>query len=340
MKILKMQSKKSYIIVIVLLTLFIIYLHYATSTGDHSLHNILIELHYIPLFLGALIFGLKGAILTFVFITALYIPYFFVIWSDPFKSVLNMSVHILLSGFFALIAGFLIDLERKHREQSEKNRYLAGLGQVAITIVHDLKNPLITILGRARRIREGKGDINTASQAVIDSAEDMQMTVHDVLDFAKPIQLAFKEVKVKNIINRTCECCRTKAEEKGVKLSINLPADSVNIAIDRHHLERAIINLLCNAIDASGKGQNVIISAEYEKDGLVIRIKDDGSGMDKETLENIFIPFYTKRSTGTGLGMPIAKKIIEGHQGKIHIKSQPGPGTEVIIELPYKQIKG
>ncbi len=329
------NKKKYYIIVIAVFSLFIIYLHYTTSPGDHTSHNILTELHYIPLFLGALIFGLKGAILTFIFITALYLPYFFATWTDPFVSVLNRFVHILLSGLFAFIAGFLVDRERKHREQLEKNRYLAGLGQVATTIVHDLKNPLITILGFARRIRDGKGDINAASQAVINSAEDMQMTVHDVLDFNKPIQLVFKEDEVKNIINRTCECYRTKAEEKGVKLSINLPVNPVNIVIDRHHIERAIVNLINNAIDASSKGQNVIIKAESEKDCLVIRIKDYGSGMDKETLENIFIPFYTKKSTGTGLGMSIAKKIIEGHNGKIHIKSQPGLGTEVIIELPY-----
>ncbi len=330
------NQRKYYIIVIVLLTLIIMYLHLSVTPEDHSLHNILTELHYIPLLLGAIVFGLKGAVLTFIFITVLYLPYFFSTLTDPFFSVMNRLVHILLSGLFAFIAGFLVDRERRHREQSEKDRYLAGLGQVATTIVHDLKNPLITVLGFARRIREGKGDINTASQAVINSAQDMHRTVHDVLDFAKPIRLVFKEDEVRNIINRTCDCCRTKAEEKGVKLSINLPADSVNIAIDRHHIERAIINLISNAIDASSKGQTVTIRAESEKDSLVIRITDYGSGMDKETLENIFVPFYTKKSVGTGLGMSIVKKIIEGHQGKIRIDSQKGLGTEVIIKLPYK----
>ncbi|MEW5745075.1 MAG: ATP-binding protein [Nitrospirota bacterium] len=59
--------------------------------------------------------------------------------------------------------------------------------------------------------------------------------------------------------------------------------------------------------------------------------------MDDEALENIFVPFYTKKSTGTGLGMPIAKKIVEGHQGKLHVTSQPGRGTEIVLELPYKR---
>jgi signal transduction histidine kinase len=69
---------------------------------------------------------------------------------------------------------------------------------------------------------------------------------------------------------------------------------------------------------------------------VVLMVKDHGLGMDKETLENIFIPFYTKKSKGTGLGMSIARKIVDGHQGTIDIHSQPGEGTEVKIELPHK----
>jgi len=68
----------------------------------------------------------------------------------------------------------------------------------------------------------------------------------------------------------------------------------------------------------------------------MVKLEDERSGMDRETLENIFIPFYSKKRKGTGLGMAIVKKIIDGHQGKIHIKSRPHLGTEVMIELPCR----
>ncbi len=329
------DRKKYYIIIIVVSTLLIVYVHYSTTSKNHTLHNIQTELHYIPLLLGALVFGLKGAILTFIFITALYLPYFFATWTDPFLSVTNRLLHILLSGFFAFLAGFLVDRERKHREQSERDRYLASIGQVATTIVHDLKNPLITILGFARRIQEQKGNVDKAAQVIMDSAHNMQRIVYDVLDFAKPIRMALKEEDIRSIINRACDSCRTKAEAREVIFSIDLPADPVNIVIDRFYMERAIVNLVSNAIDAS-KGEKVTVQVVFKKDYLVIRIKDNGSGMDKKTLENIFVPFYTTRSVGTGIGMPIAKKIIEGHEGKIRIDSQVGVGTEIIVELPYK----
>lgn len=86
----------------------------------------------------------------------------------------------------------------------------------------------------------------------------------------------------------------------------------------------------------SAGGQTVTVSVAKSRQFQTIRIKDAGSGMDRETLDNIFVPFYIKKRGGTGLGMAIAKKVIEGHKGKIAVESEAGKGTEVLIELPYK----
>lgn len=329
------KNKKYYIIAIVASALFITYLHYSTVQKVHALHDIYRELYYIPLLIGALFFGLKGAFFTYLFVSALYIPYLVESWTGTFLFETKRLMYLLFAGIFAFIAGFLIDRDRRYREQLEKERYLAGIGQVATTIVHDLKNPLITIQGFARRILESKGNINAAAQAIIDSGQNMERIVHDVLDFAKPIKLDLKEEDARNVVSRACNSCKTKAEEQGVNFSIDLPADPVNIKIDSFHIERAIVNLINNAIEASRKGGNITIAMVHEKKYLVFRIKDQGSGMDRETLDNIFIPFYTKKVGGTGLGIPIAKKIIDGHKGKLHIDSKPGQGTEVTIRLPY-----
>ena len=171
---------------------------------------------------------------------------------------------------------------------------------------------------------------------IIDEAQNMQRIVDGVLDLAKPIRLEVKEAAIIKVINQACESCRTKAEERGVNLSFNHPADPVHIVMDSFSVQRALINVINNAIESSSAGGNVAIGMESEKNDVVIRIKDFGSGMDRETLENIFIPFYSRKDTGTGLGMAIFKKVIEGHYGKIHIESQPGEGSEVAIRLPYK----
>ena len=100
--------------------------------------------------------------------------------------------------------------------------------------------------------------------------------------------------------------------------------------------ERALVNLVDNAIEASGRGQTVVVGVTPGKERVRVVVKDNGPGMDKQTLENIFTPFYTTKPTGTGIGMALTKRIVESHQGAIFINSKPGGGTEVSIELPYR----
>ena len=327
-------NKAYYIVAIAVSTLLITYLHYSTNETIHALHDIYRQLYYIPLVIGALVFGLRGAILSYMFVSLLYLPYMAGTWTGEILFESKRILYLLFSGIFSFLAGYLIDRDTRRKKEMEKERYLAGLGQVSSAIVHDLKNPLVTIEGFARRLQQGKGDSNTAIQAIVDSAKVMKSIVHDVLDFAKPIQLELKEEDAAQVIKKAGELCAGKAEERDVKLSLNIPDVPLSMYLDNVRMQRALANIISNAIEASGRGQDVAVSADRKEDSLLITIKDVGAGMDKEARESLFIPFFTKKSTGTGLGMPIAKKIIEGHKGEISIKSQMAKGTEVIISLP------
>jgi two-component system, NtrC family, sensor histidine kinase HydH len=320
-------------IAVAVITLFITYLHYLSTGAGHALHNIYRELYYIPVLLGALAYGLKGAALSYLFVFALYIPYVIMTWPGTLINETNRLLPLLLQGLFAFIAGYLVDREKTQRTQLEKNRHLTEIGRIAAVIVHDLKNPLIAILGFAERIREGKGKTDTAVRVIIDSAEKMQKIVNGVLDFAGPIQLNRKEEDIRNIVKRGVDSCRMKAEQRGVVVSTDLPPAPVNMSVDSFHMERALVNIITNAIEASARDQSVVLNMTSNKGIITIRIKDQGSGMDAVTLEKIFTPFYTKKSSGSGLGMPIAKKVIDGHRGKIQISSKPGQGTEITIVL-------
>jgi two-component system sensor histidine kinase HydH len=326
-------KERRYLILIATITGLITLLHLLVF-ANYSPLIVLEELYYIPLLLGALWFGLKGALLTYVIVSLLYLPFFFGGWTTSTLGVADRVLHLIFSGVFALSAGFFIDREKKRRQQAERERYLINIGQVASTIVHDLKNPLITILGFARRILEGKGNIDTAAQAITDSAQNMQNIVNDVLDLSKPVQLDLKEEDIRNVVMQACDSCREKAAGGDISLSIDMPDYPMNSLVDSFYMVRALVNLINNAIEASGKGQSVIITVAVKKRHIEIRIKDHGAGMDKETVENIFVPFYTKKIGGTGLGTSITKKIIEGHKGSIRINSTSAEGTDVMIELP------
>ncbi len=332
-----MLEKNKYVVIVsaAAFSIIVTYLHIAVA-GGLSPDVILEELYYLPLLLGALLFGLRGALVIYVFVSLLYLNFFYGISKANLWVWADRLLHLVATGLFAIITGLLVERERKLQRQMEKARYLSSIGQVATTIVHDLKNPLIVILGFAKRIRDGKGNIGGAAQAIIESAENMQRIVHDVLDFSKPIKLELKSEDLCSIVQKASDYCKSKASEKGVFLTVNIPDNAVNNLIDAFALQRALVNLINNGIEASAVGQRVTVSLEPGSRFQKISIKDSGSGMDREVLENIFTPFFTRKRGGTGLGMAIAKKVIEGHEGRILVDSKMGAGTTITIELPQK----
>lgn len=330
--------KKISIIVIASLVLITTYLHYSTIPEIHSLHNIFSEIYYIPVLIGALEFGLTGAVTTYLLVFVLYLPFLLDSWTGLELSEANSLLHIILQGMFAVLAGLLIDRDRARTKQSEKDRYLAGIGQFATTIVHDLKNPLIAIVGFANRMKDGKGKAETSLQCIIDSANHMQKIVHNVLDFAKPVRLELKHDDIGTLIARVCNSCRIKADQKNIIFKITLPDEPAILLMDSLQIERAFANMVSNAIEASGKSEKISIDVVRDNHHVAVKIKDNGSGMDRETIENIFIPFYTTKKKGTGLGMAIARKIITEHKGRILIESTIGAGTEVTAELPHQTV--
>jgi len=331
-----MTKKNYYILFIATITLLTTFLHFATMRKI-SPNVVLEELYYLPLLLGVLRFGLRGAIVTWLFVSAAYLPFFFSPWTTNFPGYVDRGLHLVLSGVVAVVVGLLAERERRTRRQSERERYLAGIGRVATVIVHDLKNPLVSILGFARRISEGKGNSIQAAQTITESAQTMQRIVNEVLDFAKPMQLDLAEGEIGETIQRAVEACRIKAGERGVTLTVKLPPEPISIAMDSFHVQRALVNLIDNAVEASRQGGQVAITAAISRNTVIVTIMDRGTGMGQETLAHLFEPFYTTKSSGTGLGMPIARKIFEEHGGTLAITSKEGVGTEATMRLPCKK---
>ena len=321
-------------VLIGLSVLLIAYLHHSTTYSNPPLHSIYAELHYIPLLLAGLIFGFRGAALTSLLVSLLYGAYILIDWPGASLWVLDNSLHIVFPAMFALLVGFLVDRERRHRRQLEKNLYLSGLGQATAILVHDLKNPLLTIKAVMRRFQHGRISLGEAAGVVDEAVDRAERVMDGALDFAKPLQLNQGEEDALAVVGRLVRACTAKAEDEGIKLTVDAPKQPLTLSVDSVYLERALVNLVNNAIEASQGGQEVVIRLLLRNESATIEIRDHGRGMDKEALENVFIPFYSKKDRGTGLGMAVAKKIIEAHQGRITVASRLGFGTEIGIDLP------
>jgi len=319
--------------IIVIATALVDYLNLVAIRGQ-STHVVLDELYYLPMLLGVVWFGLKGGIATYLLVTVSYLPFLTGAFTATVPRLIDRLLHLVATAAFVIIAGLIAERDRKRHEQAEQDRYFAGIGQASTVIVHDLKNPLISIQGFARRILQGKGDTGQAARVIMDSALTMQRIVNDVLEFARPIRLDLVATDVSQCIRQACDSCLIKSEEHGVTLTAQLPPDPVTRDIDSYMFQRALVNLINNAVEASPSGEEVSVSAAMVRHDLWITIRDQGSCMERETLDNPFTLTYTTKTEGTGFGVPIAKKIIEAHGGRIRIESRKGWGTEVVIELP------
>lgn len=310
----------------------ITYLDHSTPSNQ-PLHSIYAELHHIPLLLAALIFGFRGALLVSLLLSLLFAAYV-ADWHGASLRLVDNSIHIIFPVIFALLIGFLVDLRNAHRKQLEQHRYLSGLGQAAAVLVHDLKNPLLNIKAAMRRCEKGAISLEETATTVRGTLERMEQIMNVALDFSKPLQLNRREEEATSLLRTMLESSTAKAEQEGVKLAISIKEEPLMVMVDQTYLERALVNLVNNAIEASQAGQSVLIRLFKRNDTAVIRIRDWGKGMDKETLRHLFIPFYSKKGSGTGLGMAVARKIVEEHGGRITVSSRPAAGTKIAIYLP------
>jgi two-component system, sporulation sensor kinase D len=223
----------------------------------------------------------------------------------------------------------------EERRRSEKQ---ALLGSMLSTVVHDMKNPLSGITGFAQLIKRRVQDpkVHEFCDIILDSLTrvermnselllfvrggslDLDRSVFSLLDFLQPL------------VNTMSVAC----QRHNITLDLECPRD-LKIRADRNQLHRVFANLLANAREAIEKDGRIRVVVSQEEQKTVVSVEDTGKGMPGRVLEHIFEPFvsYGKKN-GTGLGMSIAKSIVEKHDGTIQVRSMLGKGTTVIVALP------
>ena len=214
---------------------------------------------------------------------------------------------------------------------------LASLGQLVDGIAHEIRNPLMTIGGLARRIREKvadeqlQGHINLIMQEV----ERLENMVKRIDEYKKAQISELKKGDINEVIREAVEEIKRALQKDVIDIKLSLMQDPPLLMIDKTNLKRAILNILQNSIDAgNGKGEIKISTMPFEGGYVDLMIRDTGCGIKSKDLKSIFNPFYTSKMTGAGLGLTIAYKIIQDHKGDITVESPGDKGTIVSIKLP------
>ena len=226
---------------------------------------------------------------------------------------------------------------RFQREMSQKER-LSSLGRLSTVIAHEVRNPLMIIKTALHTIRQNEPSAEALREAAADidgEVARLNRIVNEVLDFARPIQFELAPTDV----NALCrESAAAAAAAPGPAVQLDLDPSLPLVSTDAERLRLALINLVVNArqsIEADAPdGPRVFLSTRAANGRVSIVVADTGSGIASPDIPRVFDPYFTTKRGGTGLGLPIAKNIVDGLGGAIAVASAPGRGTEIRIDLP------
>ena len=230
------------------------------------------------------------------------------------------------------------ELTRKNEQLRRKER-LAALGEMAAGVAHEIRTPLGGIQIFASLLRRDLAAQPEALQLVDKirkGVTQLESIVSDILDFARPAGPVLRGVRLGTLVAETVELSASRMAASGVTVEVEDGLENVELVTDGTMLQRALLNLLLNAIEATqGHGQRVRINLSAHNDQCVtLDVCDEGPGIEAETMECVFNPFFTTKDTGTGLGLAIVHQIIETLGGSVRVSNRPEGGAMFSLVVP------
>jgi two-component system sensor histidine kinase HydH len=272
------------------------------------------------------------------------------------------DVTLLVAAFFGssfTLLGFLVGSvvdgrrrERRHaatiqaqtasiaaaRARLAESEKLAALGQLAAAVAHEVRNPLAVIRSAAQGIAEAAepGDLEAARACSFITAEvDRLGTVVDsLLAFARPLHPTPRPVVVRDLFDRALVLARDDLAAKQLRVRREDPADLPAARADPDLLCQVVLGLLANAAESAPPGGELTLEGHAADGTVELVVADSGPGVPPELRERIFEPFFTTRPRGTGLGLAVARQIVEAHGGRIAVSDRPAGGARFTVRLP------
>jgi signal transduction histidine kinase len=343
-------------------------LHYRTEAHHAWGHDILRRLYYLPILFAAFSGGARGAVAVSVFASLVYLPHAFtrLLVQDP-GDALEKGLEILLYNIVAVVAGLLVDRERREREKQERLAQrlgealaeqqrmegqliragrLGALGELTAGIAHEIKNPLHALKGTAEILRDAVPEAAPERRMLelhIAEIDRLGQTADRFLSFARPIPADRKSLDPMELVRRVATLVEIQARKDGVETVVGPPGDDPipRVVGDPDLLTQLLLNVALNGVQAMaprGGGRLTFSVGRFrhgEREAVAIRVGNDGPPIPEGELERIFDPFFTTKDEGTGLGLSICSRIADQHDGSLSVRNLPdGKGVEFTLSLP------
>lgn len=352
---------------IALMVIIISVLHYGTAVTMGYMHEFYKLLYYLPIILAAFHFGVRGGLITSLSVSLIYLPHLMFQWTGEFPRNLDRFLEIVLYNVVAVVTGWLAENERRERqryqeaaaaleksyaqlqqqsehlaeieEQLRHTERLSILGELAASLAHEVKNPLSAIRG-AVEILEDEIPKDSAKREFVEVLKKevgrLNQIIDNYLSLARRAPEKMAPFDFANAVQGVITMLSPAARKQKIRLRPELPAEAIILTADEAKFRQVVLNLLLNALAASPPESEIHLCADLQKVGGLINfsIKDHGAGMTPEVLHKAQQPFFTTKENGTGLGLPISKRIVEQFGWMMNLESEPGRGTRVTIHIP------
>jgi signal transduction histidine kinase len=267
------------------------------------------------------------------------------VWRGDRLDAVLMAVAILALGALGMATIFYIqnrhlaDLKALETAMARGER-LAAVGNLAAAVAHEIRNPLSAVSMGLQRLRAEfepaePEEYRRMVDLVRGEVRRLNTIVEEFLSLARPIQLRPEPVPVAALLDEIRELVGPQAGQAGIAIGRVIPASLPDVRADRNRIKQVLLNLVLNAIEATPSGGRLTLGAAASSAGLTLTVTDTGSGIPAEVLPRVFEPYVTTKTRGLGLGLAIARQIVEAHGGRIEVESQAGSGTSFRITLPW-----
>ena len=260
---------------------------------------------------------------------------------SSFHKLLMLDLGAML---YAYKEGYTENVRQSERSAFEakltRAEHLAEIGQLAASLAHEIKNPLAGISGAIQVIRDTMADEDPHQpilREVLGQIKRLDETVKDLLTYARPTPPRWRRFPAGRAVKHVLGVLRQEPALQAVDVAYTSTADDVLLMADEHQVEQLLMNLILNAGQASPAGEVVRVTLEADSESVRFAVIDNGAGMTPMVRHDAFEPFYTTKAKGTGLGLPICRRIVDVHGGRISLTSAAGRGTTVNVALPRCQ---
>ncbi len=259
---------------------------------------------------------------------------------DGTKFPVSISFSAAETGNGLLFTAIMRDLsaERNLAERVRQAESLAGLGSMVATVSHEIKTPLVLIGGFARQLEREPGLSQKGARKldiIVSEVERLESILNEIGDLSRPQRYNWGEVDLCGLAESLKEFMGPNMQQGEHRLNIICQDNIPKVMGDSDRLRQVLINLVTNALQASQDQALVELKVERSDDGdVTLSVSDCGCGIPDKQLRDIFTPFFTTKKHGTGLGLPVARRIVNEHGGKIKVESELGKGTCFTINLP------